>query len=89
MGKQFLSHLDIRPSPTSEKLVFLFFFRLKFEALCVEQIIIENVVANLLKSARWLETRYGWEALRALANIAGDDYTKNNDERIDAFSKRK
>ena len=74
MRKQLLSHLDIRSNPKSEKLALFFaFFRLKFEILWVEQLIIENVVANLLKHARWLETRYGWGALGALANNAGDD----------------
>ena len=58
MREQLLSHLDIRPNPNSEELALFFaLFRLKFEALWVEQIIIENVVANLLKNARWPETR--------------------------------
>ena len=74
MRKQFLSHLDIRPNPNSEKLALFFaLFRLKFDPFWVEQIIIENWVANLLKNAKLLETRYGKELLKALTNNAGDD----------------
>ena len=48
MRQQLLFHLNIRPIPNSQKFALFFvFFRLKFETLLVEQIIIENVVANL------------------------------------------